>query len=111
MIESDSGGSPGASVFDFTMASSETVGWLNNLATELAYERAILARRNMPRGCQHCGNVGCNQCCPGGYGVGGQRPRRFFQDVFRLIDDWFERRFYGDGGYNYNYYRNNYYGY
>lgn len=59
--------------FDFCLTSSETAGWLNHYANEVAYQRAILAPR--PRrpeegpnnGCAFCnGQCGadgmCNQC-------------------------------------------------
>ena len=60
--------------FDFCLTSSETAGWLNHYATEVAYQRAILApRRPDPRtqqnnnngnNCRHCnGQCGSNGTC------------------------------------------------
>ncbi len=69
--------------FDFCMVTSETVGWLNHYADEVAYRRAILAPRRPadPRqqltdpvcptcngimghnGCAHCGRNGANPNC------------------------------------------------
>ena len=66
--------------FDFTLVSSETVGWLNHYANEVAYNRAILAPRRpdtrVPWGtggpggangqCSTCGgglNGGCCNAC------------------------------------------------
>jgi hypothetical protein len=58
-----------ASIVDFTMIPSETVGWLNNYASEVAYHRALLAPRprtndKPPYGCPQCGNQpgGCAAC-------------------------------------------------
>ncbi len=62
-------------IIDFTMVSSETVGWLNHQAEKVSYRRALLAPRP-PKpappvypeyfggGCQTCGNQpgGCNHC-------------------------------------------------
>lgn len=49
---------------DFTMTSSETIGWLNNYASQVAYRRALLAPRppSQPEGCVNCGNQGCDLC-------------------------------------------------
>ena len=52
---------------DFTMTSSETIGWLNKYATEVAYRRALLAPRppaapDPTYGCPTCGNPGCGGC-------------------------------------------------
>jgi hypothetical protein len=54
-------------VIDFTLVSSETIGWLNNYATEVAYGRALLAPRPKPvdpNVCPQCGNQpgGCPSC-------------------------------------------------
>ena len=46
--------------FDFCMTSSETAGWLNHYANEVAYQRAILAPR--PRKPNKQQNNGCNFC-------------------------------------------------
>jgi len=59
--------------FDFCLTSSETAGWLNHYAKEVAYQRAILAPRPpkprdlMNNNCNSCngqcdGNGTCNQC-------------------------------------------------
>ncbi len=61
---------------DFTLVSSETMGWLNHYANEVAYRRGLLAPRppkpsraiadaGLGGGvCNHCGNQagGCNAC-------------------------------------------------
>ena len=55
---------------DFTLIPTETVGWLNSYATEVAYRRNIAAprQRNSPTnpqtGCQYCNNQagGCDRC-------------------------------------------------
>ncbi len=57
---------------DFTLIPSETVGWLNDYATEVAYRRNIAAPRRPAAptkqyngtGCQNCNNQagGCNEC-------------------------------------------------
>lgn len=56
---------------DFTLIPAETVGWLNDYATEVAYRRNIAAPRRPQapsnqynNGCQQCNNQagGCNQC-------------------------------------------------
>ncbi len=61
-------------VIDFTMVSSETMGWLNHYANEVSYKRGLLAPRPqvMDSGmayqgygsCPHCNNCagGCNVC-------------------------------------------------
>ena len=101
---------------DFTMATAESVGWLNHLAVATAYQRVI----NRPRpvvetgqkcncgsmgngvcggcslcgsGCENCGS-GCNSCNGGANGgnVGScQRVGGFW----RFIDGWSEAYFYG----------------
>ena len=59
--------------FDFCLTSSETAGWLNHYANEVAYQRAILAprppkpKKNFNNGCNFCNgqcgaNGTCNQC-------------------------------------------------
>jgi hypothetical protein len=57
-------------LFDFTIVSSETVGWLNHYADEVAYRRNLLApRRPDPADnqyCDTCGGTGCQTC----YGTG-----------------------------------------
>ena len=53
---------------DFAMVPSESIGWLKDYASEVAYNRALLATR--PPGpeegdiCPYCGNAGCNGCQP-----------------------------------------------
>ena len=73
----------GARPFDFCMVSSETVGWLNHFAREVAYRRILLtprpptreARRNLDPVCPHCngamGPGGCPSCGNGRCGAGG----------------------------------------
>lgn len=62
---------PAGDVIDFTMVSSETIGWLNHYAGEVAYRRALLAPRppappvdQYAGMCPQCGNQagGCNTC-------------------------------------------------
>ncbi|MFK7766219.1 MAG: hypothetical protein AB8B55_03170 [Mariniblastus sp.] len=62
-----------SNLIDFTLVSSETIGWLNHQANEVAYRRALLAPRP-PKpaptiygdefGCSVCGGQsgGCNSC-------------------------------------------------
>ena len=60
----------GTDVIDFTLIPSETIGWLNNYATEVEYRRNIAAPRrpkpqnNLAGGCQNCNNQagGCDVC-------------------------------------------------
>ena len=55
---------------DFTLIPTETVGWLNSYAAEVAYRRNIVAPRkpnpadNQQAGCQHCNDQagGCSRC-------------------------------------------------
>ena len=54
---------------DFTLIPSETIGWLNDYATEVGYRRNIAAPRRPkpqvnPGGCQNCNNQagGCDVC-------------------------------------------------
>lgn len=69
LADADGTGEP----FDFCLTSSETAGWLNHYASEVAYQRAILAPRrpspetNQNNGCAFCnGQCGadgmCDQC-------------------------------------------------
>ncbi len=87
----------GANVFDFCMAPSETVGWLNHLADELAYERAILAPRPQePR----------KYYCPARIKLSTPQ-RGIIYNSARALDGFFDYRIYGevpknlglDGGY------------
>ena len=65
-------GAGGDDAIDFTMVSSETMGWLNHYASEVAYRRGLLSPRpQRPQanpgvygGCQSCFNQpgGCNVC-------------------------------------------------
>ena len=73
----------GGEIIDFCMISSETTGWLNHYAEELAYRRALLApRRPLDDGkCDTCGGTGCNTC--GGTGLCTSRYQNFC--------DWAER--------------------
>lgn len=52
---------------DFTLISSETIGWLNHYAAEVAYNRALLAQRPPQQPdqniCPNCGIAGCG-CNP-----------------------------------------------
>ena len=60
----------GTDTIDFTLIPSETIGWLNDYATEVEYRRNIAApRRPKPQsnnagGCQTCNNQagGCAEC-------------------------------------------------
>ncbi|MEL7498924.1 MAG: hypothetical protein AAFN77_15055 [Planctomycetota bacterium] len=58
-----------SSLIDFTMLSSETIGWLNHYASEVAYQRGLRAPRppqndGQQYGCPTCNNQlgGCNTC-------------------------------------------------
>lgn len=59
-----------SNVIDFTLIPAETIGWLNDYATEVAYRRNFAApRRPKPQndqagGCQNCQNQagGCEKC-------------------------------------------------
>ncbi len=60
---------------DFCMISSETIGWINNYAAEVAYRRALLAPRRPDlqanqQYCQGCNGFGCQQCKKTGLCVG-----------------------------------------
>ena len=53
--------------FDFTMVSVDTIGWLNNYAIELAYQRNLLASQDRRQKmddqvCQQCEGSGCAGC-------------------------------------------------
>jgi len=74
----------GGRAFDFCMVSSETVGWLNHFAREVAYRRILLTPRPQSQGpnrrdfdpvCPHCngamGPGGCPSCGTGRCGAGG----------------------------------------
>ena len=105
---------------DFTMATAESVGWLNHLAVATAYERVI----NRPRpvvvkenqcgcgcaqtgqcgGCSGCGtgcgncNQGCSSCnggINGNNGLSGNCGR--IGAFWRFIDGWSEAYYYGIG--------------
>ncbi|MEE2826741.1 MAG: hypothetical protein VYE64_08955 [Planctomycetota bacterium] len=104
---------------DFTMATAESVGWLNNLAVATAYNRVI----NRPRpevvkgnqcgcggtdlgrcgGCQGCGagcgncNQGCNSCNGGVNGSGSSGNCRRVGAFWRFIDAWSEAYYYDIG--------------
>lgn len=56
-------------LFDFCLTSSETAGWLNHYATEVAYRRALLAPRppRMAGNCPACNGAGCSHCEPQKY--------------------------------------------
>ncbi len=85
-------------VIDFTMASSETVGWLNDHAIDSAYKRAILQPKPKDeKKCEFCGG----QCGPGGCGgqygnLGGGRQRGFLRNFTRGFNGFFDRLFYPD---------------
>lgn len=74
---------------DFTMITSESVGWLNHQATELAYQR-IIGRPN-PFGtpeCEQCGFDGC-------FGMGSKK-KGPFRKLFQGVNDFFDEVFYGE---------------
>ena len=83
--------STSAQVFDFTMASSETVGWLNHYASLTAYNRALLAPRPpepekyIPPWCPP-------RKCPNNCRIDLVR-------INRSLNRWFDSLFYGDTGY------------
>jgi hypothetical protein len=76
----------GANVFDFCMATSETVGWLNHLADELAYERAILA----PRPPQQR-----KYTCPACVKLSSPQKGIIYNSA-RALDGFFDYRIYGE---------------
>ena len=69
----------GGDFIDFCMTSSETVGWLNHYAAELAYRRALLAPRrpldDSDGKCDVCAGNGCQTC--GGTGLCVSRYQNF----------------------------------
>jgi hypothetical protein len=71
---------------DFCMISSETIGWLNNYASEVAYRRALLAKRrpNLKSGQQYC--PGCN-----GYGCQTCRKTGLCVGKSQSFEDWARR--------------------
>ena len=71
---------------DFCMISSETIGWLNNYASEIAYRRALLAPRrpNLQGGQQYC--PGCN-----GYGCQTCRKTGLCVGKSQSFEDWARR--------------------
>jgi hypothetical protein len=64
LVEGD--GAADGEVFDFCMVPSETVGWLNHTAIELAYLRNLLSNRRSTnddqRTCPGCNGMGCSNC-------------------------------------------------
>lgn len=68
-------------LFDFTLISSETMGWLNHYASEVAYRRVLLSPRPpMNDGkCNNCNGSGCNQCKQGYKGFCTSRSTTFQQ--------------------------------
>lgn len=76
----------GANVFDFCMATSETVGWLNHLADELSYERAILAPRP-PEPRKYYGPVCLKLSSP---------QKGIIYNSARALDGFFDYRIYGE---------------
>ena len=90
-------GGDAAHMIDFTLASAETVGWLNQNAIRLAYDRVIM--RPQPKkpqqDCQFCGmNNGCCGCGGQGYGMNGQRRQGFFRKVTSGVNRFFDILFY-----------------
>ncbi len=84
----------GASVFDFCMATSESVGWLNHVASELAYERAILAPRPYKPDPPPCI---INAAC-----LLNKQPPGLLRGLSNATNNWFDRKFYGETEADYN---------
>ncbi|MCH2182001.1 MAG: hypothetical protein MK108_08355 [Mariniblastus sp.] len=104
---------------DFTMATAESVGWLNNLAVATSYERVInrtrpvVAKKNQCEcgednvgrcgGCHGCGagcgncHQGCNSCNGGVNGSGSSYNCRRVGAFWRFIDGWSEAYYYDIG--------------
>ncbi len=82
-----------AQVFDFTMASSETVGWLNHYANLEAYNRVLLAPRP-PEPKKYippwCPPPKCRNNCT-----------IDLTQINRNLNRWFDSLFYGGGSYGY----------
>ncbi len=115
---------------DFCLTPVETIGWLNNYASDLAYRRNLLAPRrpnpNQNKLCDSCNGNGCQQCR--GTGLCTSKCQTFedwaarcrwqsertklgsgyiiseaAKDIRGAVDrsgERFERAFYGEGGYN-----------
>lgn len=81
---------------DFTLASSETVGWLNREAMWIAYQRAVLRKRppTVSDACDVCG-CNCGGCGCGGGGMPYSR-RSFCQNFVRGWNIFFDRLFYAN---------------
>lgn len=90
---------------DVTLVTSETVGWLNNMAHEVAYQR-IVRRTQAGNGTCACECEGPCGCGMGGDGDMYQRRNRPFNRVFRFMNDMFDEIFYGESNpYNSQQYR------
>ena len=103
-------------LFDFTLISSETMGWLNHYATEVAYRRVLLSPRRPlpPRNLANRGNGDRNPydgfCkartttfqqwatqCRGPYCQDqASKPEGFFRRGFEALDETLEKAFYPD---------------
>ncbi len=79
---------------DITLTTSETTGWLNQLAHEAAYQRIVRRGSNRTGDCQ----CECNGPCGCGLGDDWSNPRRSrpFQRAFRFMNDLFDEIFYGE---------------
>ncbi|HMP78900.1 MAG TPA: carboxypeptidase-like regulatory domain-containing protein [Pirellulaceae bacterium] len=80
---------------DITLTTSETVGWLNNLASEAHYQRIV--RRSQGGQTTDC-PCECNGPCGCGAGDGNMNRSRSrpFQRAFRFMNDMFDEIFYGE---------------
>ena len=105
-------------LFDFTLLSSETMGWLNHYATEVAYRRVLLSpRRPLPPSNRNRDNPDDRNpydgfCkarsttfqqwvsqCRGPYCQDrASRPEGFFRRAIDGLDDSLERAFYASSG-------------
>ena len=114
----DGGNFDDSQLFDFTLISSETMGWLNHYATEVAYRRVLLSPRrplpnnNLARGNNDDRNPYDGFCksrsttfrqwaaqCRGPYCQDqASRPGGFIRRAVDGLDDTLERAFNPQGG-------------
>ncbi len=84
----------GAQVLDVSLVSPETVGWLNHVAAEAAYQR-IVNRKRPPSECQEC-----NQFCGDLRSLYCTR-NTFFRQFWDTFNQFSDQLFYGE---SFNYY-------
>lgn len=102
--EGEAAGNTDNGAIDFTMVSAETIGFLNNYATEIAYQRALRAptQQQQQNGegyiCPHCNNQqgGC-ATCQGLYNQSGCRSRNMTFEQWLASGCQNQRQGFGDG--------------